>query len=84
MSSVPPPPAPAPSETIIRGSTATHLGIAFLVLLGTGLFATAAVAQVRRPENAPPARVLGVPAWTLATAGFVSTLAGGLWLRRLV
>ena len=30
------------------------------------------------------AHVLGVPAWQLATAGFISTLAGGLWLRRLV
>ena len=77
-------PATTTAEATPRGSPAAYLGIAFLVLLGTGLFGTAAVAQVRRPENAPPARVLGVPAWTLATAGFVSTLAGGLWLRRLV
>ena len=67
-----------------RASTAAYLGIAALVLLGTALFATAAIAQIRRPENAPPAQVLGVPAWQLACAGFVSTLAGGLWLRRLV
>ena len=53
-------------------------------MLGTALFATAAIAQIRRPETAPPAHVLGVPAWQLATAGFISTLAGGLWLRRLV
>jgi hypothetical protein len=70
--------APAPART------GAYLGIAALVLLGTTLFATAAVAKVRQPENAPPAKVLGVPAWQIATAGFVSTLAGGLWLRRLV
>ena len=67
-----------------RARAAAYLGIAALVLLGTGLFATAAIAQIRQPENAPPAHVLGVPAWQLATAGFISTLAGGLWLRRLV
>lgn len=67
-----------------RASTAAYLGIAALVLLGTALFATAAIAQIRRPETAPPAHVLGVPAWQLATAGFIGTLAGGLWLRRLV
>ena len=67
-----------------RASTAAYLGIAALVLLGTGLFATAAIAQIRQPANAPPAHVLGIPAWQLATAGFISTLAGGLWLRRLV
>ncbi len=77
-------PATAAAEATPRGTPAAYLGIAALVLLGTGLFAAAAFAQVRRPENAPPARILGVPAWTLASAGFVSTLAGGLWLRRLV
>jgi len=70
--------APAPTHT------GAYLGVAALVLLGTGLFATAAIAKVRQPENAAPAKVLGVPAWQIATAGFVSTLAGGLWLRRLV
>ena len=75
------PTAPDPKP---RAHPATYVGIALLVLLGTALFATAAIAQVRRPEHAPPARVLGVPAWPLTAAGFVSTLAGGLWLRRLV
>lgn len=76
-------PAPAPAPTA-RPRTGALLGVAILVLLGTALFATAAVAQVRRKENTPPATVLGLPAWQIATAGFVSTLAGGLWLRRLV
>lgn len=67
-----------------RPRTGACLGIAALVLLGTTLFAAAAIAKVRQPENAPPATVLGVAAWKVATAGFVSTLAGGLWLRRLV
>ena len=71
-------------ESKPRASTAAYLGIAAIVLLGTALFATAALAQIRRPETAPPAHVLGIPAWQLATAGFISTLAGGLWLRRLV
>lgn len=67
-----------------RPRPAAYLGVAALVVIGTALFATAAVAKVRQPENAPPPKILGVPAWQLATAGFVSTLAGGLWLRRLV
>lgn len=82
-SPVPPPPTASRAEA--EGAhTGAYLGIAGLVLLGTGLFVTAAVAKVRQPENAPPPKVLGVPAWQLATAGFVSTLAGGLWLRRIV
>ncbi len=88
MSSAPespaPPPPPPPKEAAESAHTGAYLGIAALVLLGTGLFVTAAVAKVRQPENAPPPKVLGVPAWQLATAGFVSTLAGGLWLRRIV
>ncbi len=65
-------------------SNAAYCGVAALVLVGTALFAAAAIAHVRRPQNAPPAKVLGMPAWQLASAGFISTLAGGLWLRRLV
>ena len=74
-------PASSPPAPPRLGS---YLGVAALVLLGTALFATAALAKVRQRENAPPATVLGFPAWQVATAGFVSTLAGGLWLRRLV
>lgn len=73
-----------PLPTGAPSRTGQYLCIAALVLLGGALFATAAIVQVRRPKDAPPARVLGVPAWQIATAGFVSTLAGGLWLRRLV
>lgn len=83
--SSPTPPPPAASQAETDGAhTGAYLGIAGLVLLGTGLFVTAAVAKVRQPENAPPPKILGVPAWQLATAGFFSTLAGGLWLRRIV
>ena len=53
----------------------TVTGIEGKFFLERGIFATAALAQVRRPENAPPARVLGVPAWTLATAGFIKLVA---------
>lgn len=85
MSAPPESPAPLAANAAPRPfRTGAYLGVAALVLLGTALFATAAIAEVRRPANTLPARVLGVPAWSLATAGFVSTLAGGLWLRRLV
>ncbi len=80
MSPAPESPAAAPP----RPRPAAYRGVAALVVAGTALFATAAVAKVRQPENGPPPHVLGVPAWQLATAGFASTLAGGLWLRRLV
>jgi hypothetical protein len=77
--------APPPAE---EGSspprTGAYLGIATLVLIGTALFATAAIVKVRQPENAPVPKIAGIPAWQVATAGFITTLAGGLWLRRLV
>lgn len=76
-----PPPA---QEGSSQSNTGAYLGIAALVLIGTALFATAAVVQLRRPENAPPQKIAGLPAWQVATAGFATTLAGGLWLRRLV
>lgn len=83
--SSPTPPPPAANRAEADGAhTGAYLGITGLVLLGTGLFITAAVAKVRQPENAPPPKILGVPAWQLATAGFFSTLAGGLWLRQIV
>lgn len=81
MSDAPDPTAPPASP---RATTTVYAAIGTLLLLGTVLFATGVVAKVRQPENAPPATVLGVPAWQVATAGFVSTLAGGLWLRRYV
>ena len=64
--------------------TGLFVGVGALVLLGTALFIAGAVAKVREEKGAPPATVLGVAAWQVATAGFVCTLAGGLWLQRLV
>jgi len=61
------------------------LGLAgALVLLGFALFATGMLAGLRADGPARDAMVLGRPAWQVATAGFLCTLAGGLWLRRLV
>ncbi|GIK99923.1 MAG: hypothetical protein BroJett029_41320 [Alphaproteobacteria bacterium] len=61
------------------------LGLAgALVLLGFALFATGMIAGLRADGPARDAMVLGRPAWQVATAGFLCTLAGGLWLRRLV
>ncbi len=77
-------PPPPPEEGNSQPHTGAYLGIAALVLVGTALFATAAIVKVRQSENAPTPKILGVPAWQVATAGFVITLAGGLWLRRLV
>lgn len=85
MSTEPGKSAPPPvEEGSSQPRTGAYLGIAALVLLGTALFATAAVVKVRQPENAPPPKIAGIPAWQVATAGFAITLAGGLWLRRLV
>lgn len=55
-----------------------------LVLLGFALFATGMIAGLRADGPARDALVLGRAAWQVATAGFVCTLAGGLWLRQLV
>lgn len=52
-------------------------------MLGTGLFAAGAFAKLRDREHPDP-RLLDIAAWQIATAGFVCTLAGGLWLRRHV
>lgn len=85
MSSTPDTPSTPPAaDAKPRVSTAAYLSVVTLVVLGTALFATAAIVKLRQPKDAPSPTVLGIPAWGLATAGFVSTLAGGLWLRRLV
>lgn len=55
-----------------------------VVLLGFALFALGMVAGLRAAGPARDAVVLGRAAWQVATAGFLCTLAGGLWLRRLV
>jgi len=71
---------PEPS-TLARG--AVLAGIT-LVLIGTGLFLTGMIAGLRVEGPARNAVVLGFAAWKLAVAGFLCTLAGGLWLQRLV
>lgn len=82
-------PANSPPTTL-RSAFPPHprayLAIAILVLGGTALFATGAIAQSRQSKTTPAqtVTVLGRPAWQIATAGLISTLAGGLWLRRLV
>lgn len=55
-----------------------------LVLLGFALFATGMIAGLRADGPARDAIVLGRAAWQVATAGFLCTLGGGLWLRQLV
>ncbi len=75
------PPSPSPGKPVRPG---VLLGVGLLVLLGLALFATGAIVKVRAPKDDPSPKVLGIAAWQVATAGFVCTLAGGLWLRRLV
>ncbi len=69
MSSAPTPPGSARRRAL--------LSAAALVLLGTVLFGVGVVAKLRQREPA----LLGCAAWQVATAGFVCTLGGGLWLR---
>lgn len=55
-----------------------------VVLAGTGLFLTGMIAGLRSDGPAREAVVLGLAAWQVAGAGFLCTLAGGLWLQRLI
>lgn len=70
-------PSPAP----VRGTLI--IAIVF-VLIGTGLFLTSMIAGLKVDGPAREAVILGFPAWQVAVAGFFCTLAGGLWLQRLV
>jgi hypothetical protein len=70
-------PSPAP----VRG--ALIVAIVF-VLIGTGLFLTSMIAGLKVDGPAREAVIFGFPAWQVAVAGFLCTLAGGLWLQRLV
>ncbi len=70
-----PPPAAARGALILGGA---------LVLAGTGLFLVGMIAGLRADGPAREAVVLGFAAWQVAGAGFLCTLAGGLWLQRLV
>lgn len=64
--------------------TGAYLGVAALVIAGQALFFTGVITHLRAPKDGPTPQVLGLAAWQVAAAGFVSTLAGGLWLRKLV
>lgn len=70
-----------PSSPPDRGAL---VGIGLLVLGGLVFFGTGMLAGVRHDGPAREAAVLGFAAWQVATFGFLCTLAGGLWLWRLV
>ncbi len=55
-----------------------------LVALGFVGFGIGMITGIRADGPPRTAIVLGLPAWQFAAAGFFFTLAGGLWLRRLV
>ncbi len=79
--------APEPSETPLFGKPLPRgplIAIVALLLVGTGLFATGAIVKMRHSPGQPPPAVLGIAAWQIATAGFVCTLGGALWLKKLV
>lgn len=77
MSTTPGTPSPGPGRVglVVAGT---------VVVAGFVLFALGMVAGLRADGPARDAVVLGRAAWQVATAGFLCTLAGGLWLRRLV
>lgn len=76
MSAAPATPPPAPRGPLVAAS--------LLVALGFILFGTGMIAGLRAEHGPRSASVLGFAAWLWALAGFACTLAGGLWLRRLV
>ena len=77
MSATPGTPSPGPGRVglVIAGA---------VVVVGFVLFALGMVAGLRADGPARDAVVLGRAAWQVATAGFLCTLAGGLWLRKLM
>lgn len=77
MSTTPGTPSPGPGRAGLAAAGT-------VVVLGFVLFALGMVAGLRADGPARDAVVLGRAAWQVATAGFLCTLAGGLWLRRLV
>jgi hypothetical protein len=78
-----PAPSTAPAGAAARARRRALFLAGALVAIGTGLFASGAVAKLRDRDHPDP-RLLGIAAWQIATAGFACTLAGGLWLRRHV
>ncbi len=77
MNTTPGTPSPGPGRVGLVAAGA-------MVVLGFVLFALGMIAGLRADGPARDAIALGRPAWQVATAGFLCTLAGGLWLRRLV
>ncbi len=75
---------PAPATPPPKPGRGVLVAAVLLVLLGFVLFATGMIAGLRTDGPTRAAIVLGCAAWQVATAGFLCTLAGGLWLRRLV
>ena len=75
---------PAPATPPPQTGRGVLVAAVLLVLLGFVLFATGMIAGLRASGPAREAVVLGCAAWQVATAGFICTLAGGLWLKRLV
>ncbi|MBK8856906.1 MAG: hypothetical protein IPN11_04260 [Opitutaceae bacterium] len=75
---------PAPTTPPPQPGRGVLVAAVLLVLLGFALFATGMIAGLRSDGPARDAMVLGCAAWQVATAGFLCTLAGGLWLKRLV
>jgi len=75
---------PAPATPPPKPGRGVLVAAVLLVLLGFVLFATGMIAGLRTDGPARAAIVLGCAAWQVAIAGFLCTLAGGLWLRRLV
>lgn len=78
MSAAPatPPSPPAPRGPLVAASLIVALGF---ILFGAGM-----IAGLRAEGGPRTATLLGHAAWQWAVAGFFCTLAGGLWLRRLV
>ena len=75
---------PAPATPPPQPGRGVLVAAVLLVLLGFVLFAAGMIAGLRTAGPARDAIILGCAAWQVATAGFFCTLAGGLWLSRLV
>jgi len=75
---------PAPATPPPQPGRGVLVAAGLLVLLGFVLFAAGMIAGLRTAGPARDAIILGCAAWQVATAGFFCTLAGGLWLSRLV
>ena len=70
-----------PPSAIARGALILAVS---LVLAGTGLFLAGMIAGLSSDGPAREAVVMGFAARQVSVAGLLCTLAGGLWLQRLV